>query len=399
MTKLRFHPLRRVRGACLILLGISILACDEADDSPQDAAPEPVPVVTTPVATTTLVRRLSYIGDIEGEAEIRVFSPIPDRIISLPVKEGDRVKRGQILSVIKSKTLSLGLQQAASGLDAARAQRDALEDQVSRLSQLTRTGAVTSSQLLNAESQLTAAQAQVRQLEATLGQARQRRGDAVIRAPITGIIGQVFVKVGDLAVMQFPICTVINMDKVRIKVRVPETDLPRLRPGQTAHVTVAVTDGPPIRTAISRVGPVLDRISRTSVMEIDLDNPNHMLKPGMLARIQVEVERRENAVSVPKDALTVTANQKGDDNFYRAVIIEQGKAVEREVLLGLSDGAMVEIRQGLTAGELLVTEGQHLLTQGDPVRTVAPPQTTVDSGGDPPAAPSPSAPDSTPRGG
>lgn len=359
----------------LFTLGALLAAggCAKPDAVKNDAvekSKEPTAIKTLTVETGTLIDRLSYTGDIEGEAEIRVFSPIPDRIVSLKAEEGDQVKAGDVLAVIRSSNLTQGVRQAAGGLDAVRAQRVALQDQVDRLQKLKTSGAVTSSQLLAVESQLAGAEAQVRQLEATLGQAQQRKGDSVIRAPIDGVIGQVFMEVGDMAVPQLPVCTVVDMDRVRIKVRVPESDLTRLEPGQPVTFEVAVTGAEARGAVVSRVSPVLDRLSRTATMEIDVENKSHDLKPGMLARVKVEVERRENAVWVPKDAVTVTAEREGDAQLYRAVVVENGKAVERKVLLGLEDGSRVEVLKGLTGREKLVIEGQHLLADGDPVRVV-----------------------------
>jgi HlyD family secretion protein len=327
-------------------------------------------VRVTAVETGALTRRLGFIGDIEGQTEINVFSFVPDRLLAVDAKEGDRVKAGQTLAVVRASSLGEGVKQVAAGLDAVRAQLTSLQDQQSRLKRLEGSGAVTSSQILAVDAQVAAAQAQGRQFEAMLGQARQRRGDAVITAPVAGVIGKVFVEVGDIAAPQIPICTIVDLDHVKIVVRVPEPDLPLLAVGQTVEVEIAAKPGEPVHGSVTRVGPVLDRLSRTASLEIDLENPDHALKPGMLARVSVEVERRDGVVWAPKDALTVTNEREGDQSLYRAVIIEGGKAVERLVLLGLEDEGRVEVLKGLEAGETLVVSGQHLVVDGDPVRVI-----------------------------
>jgi len=350
-----------------LLLPIFLAGCEAADDEEEAAA---LPVRTQAVQAGTLFRRLGYTGDIEGQTEIRVFSPIPERIISLSAREGDRVRQGDVLAVVRSKSLAQGVKQAAGGLDAMRAQRDSLQDQADRMRKLADSGAVTASQLLAVEGQLAAAQAQVRQLEAALGQANQMKGDAIVRAPIDGVIGQVFVEVGDMAVPQVPVCTLVDMDRIKIKVRVPESDLPSIATGQPATFRL-IAENDVVRSAsISRVSPVLDRLSRTATLEIDFDNADHLLRPGMLARVEIEVERRADVVWVPNSALTVTAERRGEDQIYRAVVVEGGKAVERKVVLGLADGTRVQILDGLKLGDQVVVEGQHLLADGDPVEVV-----------------------------
>jgi len=373
----RTIPARYVFGTLLAGLAVALVAaaCEPpAEETAEDE--QAVNVETHTIGTSTLTRWLGYVGDIEGDAEIRVYSPIPDRIVNLGVKEGDRVNPGQVLATVRSGVLRQGVKQAASGVDAARAQRTALEDQLARMRKLQSSGAVTSSQLLSVESQFAAADAQVAQLEAMLGQARQRRGDAVIKAPIGGVVGQVFMKQGDMAVPQIPICTVVDMDLVRVKVRVPENDLPLLEPGMPVELTVAVSDGDPIRGMVSRVSPVLDRLSRTATMEVDLVNKDHSLKPGMLARIRVQVEQREDVVVAPKSALTVTAKRQGEQNLYRAVLASGDKAIERFVLLGFEEGDQVQVIEGLAVGDQLIVKGQHLLADGDPIGRAEPKQPT-----------------------
>ena len=327
--------------------------------------------VIEPVATGAVSRWLGYVGDLEAEAEIRVFSAVPDRIISLHVAEGDRVTKGDVIATVRADMLAQGVRQALGGLDVARAGRDALADQVERLRRLSGSGAVSSSQLLAVESQFAGAEAQVRQLEALLGQAKQRKGDSVVRAPIAGVVGQTFLKVGDFAAPQIPVCTVVTMDRLRVALRVPEADLPSLAVGQPVELRVAVGDGTPIAAQVSRIGPVLDRVSRTASLEIDLHNADHELRPGLLVRARVLVEHREGVPLVQKSVLTVTSEQRGGVSLYRAVVSEGGVARERLVLIGLEEGEQVEVLEGLSPGEQLVVEGQHLLADGDPIFTAA----------------------------
>ena len=368
-------PIRQIRLSLAgLLCALALLGaggCDRGTESdPEDEKEEPRAVRVETVRSGAVTRWLSYVADIAGEAEIRVFSAVPDRIVRLNVREGDEVEAGDVIASIRANVLTQGVRQALGGLDAARAQRDSLLDQAERMRRLEGSGAVTSSQLLTVENQLAAAEAQVRQLEAMLGQARQRKGDSLVRAPIDGVVGQVFLEEGDLAAPQLPICTVVAMDRVVVQARVPEPDLPWLREGQPVEVQLAVDDRDPIRATVTRVGPVLDRVSRTASLEVEVDNADRRLKPGMLARLRVQVERREGVPLAPKTALTVTAQRRGGQDLFRAMVQDGEVARERKVLLGLEEGEQVEILDGLEAGERLVVEGQHLLADGDPVRVV-----------------------------
>lgn len=383
-------------AASVLFCGLAVVSagCSDANSrEKQEVVAHPVSVQR--LERGELVERIGYTGDVKGEMEIRVFSPIPDRIVQLPVKEGDRVKKDAILAVVRSEMLTQGVRQASGGLDAARAQLRATQDQMERLRALEGSGAVTSSQLLSVESQLAAAEAQVRQLEATLGQARQRRGDAVVRSPIEGIVATVNLEVGDLAAPQIPIAVVVKMDTVTLVVRAPETDLPQLRKGQPVVFWLTVDPEQKFRAAVSRISPVLDRMSRTALLEVDFPNEERQLKPGMLVHLEVEVEKKPDALWAPSDALTVTAQRRDGQTLHRAVVVKDGRAEERLVRVGMRDGHKVEILEGLTQGELIVTKGQHTLADGDHVEV-------QDEGGRPssqPAKPEPAVPETTPARG
>lgn len=368
MTRtIKYRRFAAIAGA--LLLGVCLASCKQGKDD-ADAGKEALPVRVARVETGAIAKWLTYSGDIEGQSEIRVYSPIPDRIVALPAKEGDTVKAGDVLAVIRSTSLSEGVNQAAAGLDAVRAQLTSLRDQQARLKKLEGSGAVSSSQILAVDSQVASAEAQSRQLMAMLGQARQLRGDAVVRAPIAGVIGQVFLKTGDMAPPQLPVCSVVDMDLVKVKVRVPEPDLPFLEAGQRVEMVMAATGGGARTGVVSRVSPVLDRLSRSATMEVDIANEDHSLRPGMLARVRVEVERLEGVLVAPREAFTVSQDMKGDAQLYRAVALEGTQARERKVLLGAAEGDRVQILEGLKAGDVLVVRGQHLLVDGDQARVV-----------------------------
>lgn len=375
----------------LVLFCVSVFFCAGCKNAKSQEKEETArPVSLLRLESGELIERIGYTGDIKGETEIRVFSPIPERIVQLPVKEGDKVKKGAILAVVRSDTLAQGVRQAAGGLDAARANLRAAEDQLERMRSLKGSGAVTSSQLLSVESQAAAAQAQVRQLEATLGQAQQRRGDAIIRSPIDGIVATVNLEVGDLAAPQIPIAVVMEMETVTIEARAPETDLPLLHEGQPVVFWLTVDSKNKYRAAVSRISPVLDRMSRTALLEVDYPNEERTLKPGMLVHVEVEIEKKTDALWAPSDALTVTAQRRDGHALYRAVVVKDGRAEERLVRVGMWEGGKVEILDGLSEGEMLVTKGQHVLADGDAVQVQGDGRAEKNQAA--PAAPKPKAP-------
>lgn len=313
---------------------------------------------------------LTYSGDVAGEVEVKVFSTIPDRIISLRVEEGQEIVEGELIAIIRAGVLGQGVQQALGGLASAKAQVAGLRDTLNRQQRLVSSGVVTQAQLDGTRFQLQAAEAQAAQLEATVGSARTRRSDTNVRAPISGVVGQVFVEEGDMAAPQIPLCTIVRMERVEILFNVPERELGLVRSGMDAEVRIASIPEKVFRAPVSQISPVVDRMSRTATLRIMLDNPGHIIRPGSLADVRLEVERHENSIVVPQYSLVLDERRGADDEaIFRAYVLNNdGNTVsERRVRVGIYQGNDVEVIEGLDEGERLVVQGQHLLREGSSV--------------------------------
>lgn len=187
-----------------------------------------------------------------------------------------------------------------------------------------------------------------------------------------------------MAVPQIPICTVVQMDRVEVQIQVPERDLGLVRAGMIANVEVASVPGEVFQAPVSRISPVVDRLSRTATLRIVLDNPGHRLLPGALAEVTLEVERHEDAIVVPQYALVLEDRSDDDDSaLYRAYVLNtDGRTVaERMVKVGIYQGNEVEVTEGLAVGETLVVQGQHLLREGSRVQVSSGEESSERDGG------------------
>ena len=347
--------------ACLA----SLAACGEEEVGEQP--PERL-VVVAPVETGEAVDRLELLGDVHGEVEIRVFAQLPERIRELHVREGQSVAAGDPIATLEADLTTSDVEQAGAALDAALATRDRLDAEVRRLRPLVQQRAVATSQLESLEANLRAAEAQVAQLRAARGAARERRSRTVVRAPADGIVALLNVEEGDMAVPQVPLATVVRMDRVRIVLRAVESDYVKLRDGMTVDVTAPSLEGFERAGTVSEISPVIDLLTRTAEVVVTLDNPDHTLRPGMVARVGVDLERREDVVMAPARAVVMTP-QTDIDGTAAVYVVQDGVARRREVRIGERYGGRVEIETGLEAGEEVVVRGQHLLRDGARVRT------------------------------
>jgi RND family efflux transporter MFP subunit len=348
--------------------------------------PEPASVRVVPVKRAPASIHLAYTATLRGSVEVRVFSQIPDRIRALYVDQGDVVKQGQLLAVITHNALSSGLEAALAGQNSAAAQLSQLRSERDRLRKLFTAQAVGEAQVDRIEKQVQSAEAGVRQLEALVNQAATQQGKAFVRAPIDGVVGQRYVEQGDMAVPQIPLVTIVQMDELKAELMVPEFELPRIEKAMQAGYPVRVSTAGVLGQAgarvtiparIVRISPTIDLVTRMAMVEVRIDNRDRRLRPGMLAEVEVVVEKNDAALLVPAYAVLSegAVGVSGRDIKHVVYTVESGKARRKPVILGMrltgdrnGDAGMVEVVEGLEEGAAVVIRGQHLLQDADSVQ-------------------------------
>jgi len=379
MTRCRRPPQnllyhRLVTALALAALALGAPGCPRRDKDKQDDRAAPVPIQVLEVAPASITRVLEYDADVKGLLEVNVFSQVPERIVAMKVKEGDPVRKGELMAQVRADLLAASVSSASAALDASRADREYLKSELARQSQLLQRKIVSAATVDQLRSRLASSDAQIRRMEAMTSQASTARGNAVIRAPIDGVVGRCNLGQGDLALPTLPICTVVQMDQVELVLDVPERDLALIREKMVARVAVARFPKQPFEGQVVRILPTIDRRTRTAQVKVQLDNKGHKLMPGMLARVSLEVERHDRVVVVPYSSLIIEMGARGEVSHRTYVVLNSGegpgKVQERIVTLGIVDGPRVEITSGLSPGDRMVTRGQHLLEPGRAVAVV-----------------------------
>jgi membrane fusion protein (multidrug efflux system) len=185
-----------------------------------------------------------------------------------------------------------------------------------------------------------------------------------VKAPISGIVGQLSVDRGSQVAPQTPVALVADMDRVKVRVAVTERDLPHVRKRMASEVLVDAFPNEVFNGSVESVAPMVDPLSRTAQVEILLTNRGHRLKPGMLARVRLIQDKKEDVVVVNRDAVVgITGNQY-------VLVVEGGRASRRDVRLGITEGMRVEVIDGLAAGDTLIVVGQRVAGDGQPVEIV-----------------------------
>lgn len=369
-----------LRKALIIatMAGIFIATgCSKNNGDQENQADNAVSVTIIPVRTQDMNNTLNLLGNVNGNQEVRVFSKIPDRITELAVDMGDPVSDGSLIAVVENSKIRSQVNQVKANLEQARAQLANLETEYNRMQQLYKQNAVSQQQYDGTKTQMEATQAQVRALEEGLNQAKSQLEDSYIRSPIDGVIGQRFLSVGDMAVGQLPVVTVVQMDTVKIMVNVIEKYASNIKVGLPAKITITSLRDTSFTGKITKISPVIDPQSRMILTEIKVPNSERKLKPGMFADVRIILESHPDAMVIPQYAILqkteLNITPTGDQEIVRqdhVYVVKNDTAYYKAIQIGFQEGNVTEVISGLNMNDKVVILGQNNLEDSTTVRVV-----------------------------
>lgn len=348
------------------------------------------------VSRRNLVSTVTASGKIQPMSKVDISSDITGRIIELRVREGEFVRRGDLLIRIEPSTFEAGVARAEAGLASARAsavQSEANRAQAERAAQRARElraqnpNLVSDEQIEQAETTLDVAEAvavsserQVDQAQAFLQEARDQLAKTVLRAPMDGQVTRVAVEEGEVAVPgTFSretglLMTVSDLSVIQVNVQVDETDVVRLHVGDSTEITI---DAFPDTTFTGRVTEISQSSSRLTAataadravdydVEITLDNPPPDVRPDLSATAKIVTATRDSTLSIPIIALTVRENTpissetapadttKGKKETEGVFVVQGGVAQFRPVKVGIAGEEHFEVLEGIALGDSIV---------------------------------------------
>jgi len=329
--------------------------------SVQAAAAPAVELKTLTVAPTTQASAAGFDGVVEAVRQAVVAAQVAGNIVSLAVKVGDRVAAGQVLARIDARAA----EQAATASDAQAAAAKATLELASRdwdrQRQLYAQQFISRAALDRAESEFKATAAQANAQLAQAGAARTQSGFYVVKAPFSGVIADVSVQLGDMAMPGRPLFTVYEPGALRVTAAVAQTvamhpDLAKLR----LEVPGLMSPGPWVAPVRVQRLPTVDPTTLTMQIRAELPAGLQGVSPGMFARVWLPLPNAASSTNatdariwIPATAVVRRAEVSG---VY--VLAADGKALLRQVRLGRSEGQQVEILSGLTPGDKVALEPQ-----------------------------------------
>jgi multidrug efflux pump subunit AcrA (membrane-fusion protein) len=367
-----------------------------------------VPLVeVAPVTRGLIEEKITRNGDIAPHAQVTIYSKVQGWVGKIQVQEGDLVKGGQEIATLDKREAEATVAQAQASLEAAKARlkqvRATAEDMVQSQIQHAKANmemaeadlersrklydkkisarqemdeaqtkynvakaaydlAMNSFRKKTWENDIALAEAQAKQAEASLEFNKVQLSNLIILSPMDGVVTKRYVDPGTMVKDTTPIFTLMDLSEMKMMVNVIEREFIYLKKGQPVKVTVNAFPDLDFSGRIEIVNPSLDLHSRTAQIQISIPNPDFVLKPGMFGKAEIILRQEPQALLIPIQSLLT----EGDRDFV--FILKENKAFRRAVRKGIVQDTLVEITNGLSPGEQIITAGQASLKDGVQVR-------------------------------
>lgn len=306
-----------------------------------------LPVKAAVVGRGSVTDGVSAVGTLLANESVMIRPEIDGRIEAFHFQEGQLVRKGD-------KLVSLDASEVEAQLKSAVAAANLNRSRLKRSEELLAKNFISAQAMDEARENLNQSAAREAEIKAKLAK-------STIRAPFEGVTGLRQVSPGAYAKAGQDIARLEGIGVLKLDFRVPEGYLRRIKVGQPLVINVDAYPGESFNGSIYAIEPAVDESTRTVLLRARLPNPGVRLKPGMFARVNLDLERRENALLVPEQAIV----PRGDGRFVFR--IADGKAQMVKVEMGVRRPGEVEILKGLEAGDTIVVDGQLKLQDGAPV--------------------------------
>jgi HlyD family secretion protein len=363
---------------------------------------KPQEVETSPVKRATIVQKVNGTGKIQPNTEINISADVSAKITRLDVKEGDHVEKGQFLVELDREKYLANVQSQQANVRSAEANarlsrdnRDQAERTYKRARELVGRKLVSQSELDSAQtafqvdsSRYQAAMDQVQQAIGMLKQAQDDLSKTTIYSPISGTVSDLRKERGEIAIgSQFQedvIMKVAQLGAMEALVNVDENDINSIKIGQKAEIEVDAVLGEKITGTVSEIAssatvPAAGSAAQKTEFEVKIaiTSDTGKLRPGMTASADIVTETRKDVLSVPIQSVTVrtpdqlkgkdekkSAFTAGKDGYVEiAWVVDDGKAVARQVTTGIQSDDAIEIKTGLKEGESVVSGSYRAISR------------------------------------
>lgn len=306
-------------------------------------------ITTLPVVRTTFAHYIEARGSVEAEKNVLITPQTVGKIVKIYVKEGQMVKRGQVIARQDVDVILKNIEQVKSQLELA----TTLFEKQKRLWE----------QKIGTEVQYLQAKTNKEALERQLAALQAQADLAVIRAPFSGIVDEVFAKEGEVAAQATPIARLVSLNEIKVVADLSEAYLNQVKTGDEVVVELPTLQETQ-KARITYIGQVIDPTNRTFRVEVALRNPNGKIKPEMVAIVKLKDSEVPDAVVVPVSLVQEDANGK----FVYIVDTTTQTVQRRNIEIGSVYDGKAQVLKGLEGNEVLVNEGFRFVSEGKKVK-------------------------------
>jgi membrane fusion protein (multidrug efflux system) len=325
--------------ACALLAG----GCNQEGAEPGSTETEEEELIAVPVEVGKPIRGDIYAvysgtAPIEAFAEADVIAKVGGEVRQILVEEGDDVTQGQVLARLDGDRLRLELSQSEANLQK-------LKRDYERNVDLKEKGLISTGDFDKIRYEMES-------LEASYNLAKLELDYTQIRAPIDGVISNRFIRLGNTIAINEPAFRVTSFDPLVAYLHVPEREYRNIQKDQVVGIDIDALQGQRIVASVTRVSPIVDPDTGTFKITIEISDEQRRIKPGMFGRISIVYDQHSNVLQVPRSAIIE------DSGEMSVFVVEGDKATRRMVSTGYSNNGMIEITDGLTDDDRVVTVGQ-----------------------------------------
>ena len=344
--------MKKISILCIPLLAGGVLWLIGCSSNQGNGSHDAVRVQVERVKVVEAKEQFAYSGTIEESETIPLGFPSVGTVARVYVSEGEQVKKGDLLALLDDRTYRNAFAMAhAAELQA--------EDAMNRLTPMHKNGDLPDVKFVEVETAL-------QQAKAAAAIAKKNLDDCRLSATTDGFVGKRSVEPGMTALPNLASITIVKINTVLARIAVSESEIARIHHGDRALVSVGALGDTTFIGLVGEIGVVADPIAHSYKVKIAIDNPNHLIRPGMICNVTIEKESDARGVVVPSRA--VLMDEAGRTYVY--ILTPQNTAVRRDIVPGELLNSGIEVREGLRADEEVVVSGQHKLVDQLAVRVV-----------------------------
>lgn len=348
--------MRALRSLALLLSALALFACGGSD---VEEAAKGTPVTLQRVEAVDITDRIEATGELLAKERAQIAAEVGGRVTEILIDEGSAAAQGAAVLSIDPERRTLERDSARARVTESHAALVEQERDFERLKTLHQRGVASQTQLDQSETQLKLARSRRSAAEAELGMQERALADAIVKAPFAGLVADRLVSRGEFVAPGQKLFELVSLDPIEVEFRLTEVDSSRVKIGNDVAVRVAPFPDETFSATVTIVSPTIDPRTRTLRVKAQLANPDGRLRPGLFARVDLGIARREGVPMIPEEAVL----QRADGAVvFRA---QPDHRVERRVIeVGAHHDGMVEVVKGLAPGDLVVLRGQTGLVDG-----------------------------------